>query len=348
MQTPSPSNELSGKRTARGLPVAAVEGRPRVELWLDGERVEALVDTGASRTLCSGELFARICKRTGRIGVLQPTEPLVAITGHRLDVAGRTEVGLGASHKLKVVVVRGLEQDLVLGDDSLRRLRGRVDYTSDCVILGEIKYPFIGTESAAEGCDTCPVANFENSIIQSNRDIFYEEGHPPGFLKNATPMTIITHSEPIAQRPYRAPLTKWHIIEREVEGMLADGIIRPSSSPWSSPVIVIPKTGTDEYRFVIDYRGLNAVTEKDRYPLPHIQDIFDTVGTGKLFSTLDLKSAYWQLPLAPEAVALTAFTCHAGHYEFLRIPYGLAAAPGNPRPSTRPKRPCLYRRHRRL
>ena len=110
--------------------------------------------------------------------------------------------------------------------------------------------------------------------------------------------------------------------------MLSAGIIRASNSPWSSPVIVIPKTGGLEHRFCIDYRALNAVTEKDRYPLPHIQDVFDSVGTGKIFSTLDLKSGYHQMPLAPKACPLTAFTCHVGHYEFLRVPFGLAAAPG--------------------
>ena len=253
----------------------------------------------------------------------------MAVTGHALDVRGRTEVGLGARHKLAVVVVKGLGLNMILGDDSLRSLMGRVDYASDCVVMGGISYPFVdsGADVAYIG-DTCPVASFETSLIKKHRDIFYEDGQPLGFMKHAEPMPIITNSTPIAQRPYRAPLMKRHIIEAEVKNMLSAGIIRASNSPWSSPVIVIPKTGGLEHRFCIDYRALNAVTEKDRYPLPHIQDVFDSVGTGKIFSTLDLKSGYHQMPLAPKACPLTAFTCHVGHYEFLRVPFGLAAAPG--------------------
>ena len=108
--------------------------------------------------------------------------------------------------------------------------------------------------------------------------------------------------------------------------MLQLGVIRPSHSPWASPVTLVPKKdgGT---RFCIDYRQLNAVTIKDRYPLPLIQDIFDQLGGSKLFSTLDMRSGFWQLPMSPESIEKTAFVCHRGLFECSRLPFGLANAP---------------------
>ena len=91
--------------------------------------------------------------------------------------------------------------------------------------------------------------------------------------------------------------------------MLAEGIIEPSCSPWASPIILVPKKdGTT--RFCVDYRKLNSVTKKDAHPLPHIQDIFDTLSGGKIFTSLDLKSGYWQIKMADDSTEKTAFVCH--------------------------------------
>ncbi len=108
--------------------------------------------------------------------------------------------------------------------------------------------------------------------------------------------------------------------------MLEQGIIRKSSSPWASPITLVPKK-SGELRFCVDYRKLNAVTVKDSFPLPLVQDIFDQLQGARIFSTLDLKSGYWQIPVAEADISKTAFICHKGLFEFLRMPFGLAAAP---------------------
>ena len=132
--------------------------------------------------------------------------------------------------------------------------------------------------------------------------------------------------QPIRQHAYRAPLQKKRVINEQIQNMLDEGIIRPSTSPWASPIHLVPKKGGD-LRFCVDYRKLNSVTIKDSYPLPLIQDIFDQLEGASVFSTLDLKSGYWQIKVKESDIPKTAFVCHKGLYEFVRMPFGLCNAP---------------------
>ena len=130
---------------------------------------------------------------------------------------------------------------------------------------------------------------------------------------------------PIYQRPYRAPLNKREEISKAVDDMLKAGVIKPSASPWASPVTLVPKG--DGWRFCVDYRKINQVTKRDHYPLPRIDEIFYLLQGNSVFSTLDLKSGYHQLAIDPNDTEKTAFVCHKGQFEFLRVPFGLANAP---------------------
>jgi hypothetical protein len=126
--------------------------------------------------------------------------------------------------------------------------------------------------------------------------------------------------------PLQDPLAKRKLIEVELSSLLDMGIICPSSSPYSAPLLMVPKKDGTQ-RMCIDYRRLNLVTKMDRHPLPLIQDIFDQLGGAAIFTTLDLKQGYHQLPVAPESVEKTAFACHAGIFEWVRMPMGVACGP---------------------
>ena len=116
------------------------------------------------------------------------------------------------------------------------------------------------------------------------------------------------------------------IVIKEVQKMLDAGVIRHSITPWSSPVVLIHKKDGN-WRFCIDFCQVNAITHKDAYPLPKIEETLDSLSGAQYFSTLDLASSYWQVELEESAREKTAFSTPVGLFEFNVMPFGLTNAP---------------------
>lgn len=113
--------------------------------------------------------------------------------------------------------------------------------------------------------------------------------------------------------------------------MLEQNIIQPSNSPYNSPLWIVPKkidnSGTQKWRIVIDYRKLNEVTISDKFPIPNMDSILDKLGKAQYFTTLDLAKGFHQIPVRPEDRKKTAFSTPYGHFEYLRMPFGLKNSP---------------------
>ena len=143
---------------------------------------------------------------------------------------------------------------------------------------------------------------------------------------------VVKHSidvgdqSPIKQQPRRVPFTLRKQMSDMVDEMLHHGIVQSSRSPWASPVVLVKKKD-GSMRFCVDYRKLNAVTKKDVFPPPRIDDVLDQLAGMQYFSTLDLASGYWQVKMDDDSKEKTAFTTPCGLYEFLVMPFGLCNAP---------------------
>lgn len=137
--------------------------------------------------------------------------------------------------------------------------------------------------------------------------------------------------QPINERPYRLPFKHKDEINKQMKKLEEDQIIAPSRSPWNAPLLVVPKKadkdGVVQYRVCVDFRKLNQVSVGDTYPLPNITDILDQLGKSKYYTTLDLAQGYHQVQMHPAHTAKTAFPTDMGHFEFLRVPFGLKGTP---------------------
>lgn len=163
-------------------------------------------------------------------------------------------------------------------------------------------------------------------LIKGSRDLFAKDDAELGRTHQVTMRLNTGDAEPIKQRPYKSLLTKQKQVEKIIYEMLAAGIIRPSNSPWASPVVIVPKKDGG-VRFCVDFRKVNQVLVKNGYPLPNIDDIFAHLGEAKYFTSLDLRSGYWQIEVEEADRCKTAFVCHQGLYEFNVMAFGLATAP---------------------
>ncbi|KAJ8753515.1 hypothetical protein K2173_022756 [Erythroxylum novogranatense] len=167
----------------------------------------------------------------------------------------------------------------------------------------------------------------EIPVVNEFPDVFPEELlglHPEREVELS--IEVVPGTAPISIAPYRMAPTELKELKLQLQELLDKGFIRPSVSSWGAPVLFVKKKdGT--LRMCIDYRQLNRVTVKNRYPLPRIDDLFDQLKDAGVFSKIDLRSGYYQLRVKDVDVPKTAFRTRYGHYEFLVMPFGLTNAP---------------------
>ena len=163
-------------------------------------------------------------------------------------------------------------------------------------------------------------------LIEEYQDVFSKEGNP------ISGTSLVEHEIHTTGRPIRLPFRRQNPIVRDIEQqqvkeMLRDEVIRPSISPWASPVVMVKKKD-GSMRFCVDFRKVNDATIKDAHPLPRIDDTLESLHGAQYFTILDLKSGYWQVPIKEEAKEKMAFRTSSGQlYEFNQLPFGLCNAP---------------------
>lgn len=164
-------------------------------------------------------------------------------------------------------------------------------------------------------------------LITEFSDIFEEPTSLPPFRENHNhKITLMEGSNPVNQKPYRYAVYQKNEIDKMVKALLEAGTVQPSSSPYASPVVLVKKKD-NTWRLCVDYRKLNTMTIKDRFPIPLIEDLMDELGGSSIYSKIDLRAGYHQVRMHLDDIQKTAFRTHSGHYEYVVMPFGLTNAP---------------------
>ncbi|GJR11309.1 putative reverse transcriptase domain-containing protein [Tanacetum coccineum] len=187
---------------------------------------------------------------------------------------------------------------------------------------------FLAHVTAKEVKDKSEKKRLEDvSIVQDFPEVFPEDlpGLPPT-RQVEFQIDLVSGAAPVARAPYRLAPSEMKELSEQLKELSDKGFIRPSSSPWGAPVLFVKKKD-GSFRMCIDYRELNKLTVKNRYPLPRIDDLFDQLQGSSVYSKIDLRSGYHQLRVREEDIPKTAFRTRYGHYEFQVMPFGLTNAP---------------------
>lgn len=227
----------------------------------------------------------------------------------------------------------------ILGNDTLKELGAIINTEHDNITLSN-KMRIKLKQYKAQSVHNITIRNEHMSEKQKKVLQFLTDRYKRLFSEPDEKLTYTTRvvgeirtkeDTPVYSNYITYPMSMKEEVEKQVGKLLEDGIIRPSRSPYCSPVWVVAKkpdaSGEKKFRMVIDFRKLNKITIPDRYPLPDINYVLMQLKGNRYFSVLDLKSGFHQIPLKESDIEKTAFAINNGKYEFVRLPFGLKNAP---------------------
>ncbi|KAA3674184.1 uncharacterized protein DEA37_0001986 [Paragonimus westermani] len=315
---------------------------------INKEPILFLVDTGASCSLIHSRLAARLTKH--RTAPANPVR-LLAANGTEMQVASflSASVQLGSfSGEHQFLACPHLQWKAILGMDFLGHFGGVLNLKDSQMTIGSCLVDLekgrpadacSAVDSKAEVPFVSEVLNHLKSdesllpmktqlihLLSEFKDVFALGNDAPGRTNWVQHEIDTSDHRPIRHAPRRLPVHYEQHLDTMITDMLEKRIIRPSVSPWSSPIVLVrKKNGT--LRLCVDYRKLNEITARDSFPIPRIDATLDALHGAQWFSALDLASGYWQVEVRPSDRGKTAFVVPSGLYEFETMPFGLANAP---------------------
>ena len=281
-------------------------------------KLKFLIDTGAALSVIPA---SRIDKRRNR------TDNLHAANGSIIKTYGRKSItlDLGLRRTFQFLFILAEVREPIIGADFLHEFNIIVDMKNKQLIDQENELTSCGVQStySAVGVSACNPKL--DKRVRNLLDQFPNVTHNKPFAM--LPPREICHvietvGQPVFTRPYKLSPEKEKIAKDEFAHMMQLGIIRPSKSPWASPLTMVPKQ-SGEWRYCGDYRKLNNITVRDSYPIPFLQNFAANFHGCKVFSKVDLAKAFNQIPMNEEDIPKTAVCTPFGLFEWLRMPYGL-------------------------
>jgi hypothetical protein len=299
---------------------------------INSVHAKVLFDSGASHSFVTEQFVEK--------GKLVPTmmsrTMLVQIPGS-VKQTKKNCVGVpvdihGVPFQADLIILGTKGLDVILGMNWMSKYNGHIDCTKKAISITNsegITVEHVATMPSRKAYYKKAISGptlDQVLVVCEYPDVFPEElpGMPPDrgieFI-----IELVPGIAPIAQRPYHMNPQELEELKKQLVDMLNKGLIRPSASPWGSPVLFVDKRdGT--IRLCVDYRRLNEVTIKNKYPLPKIEDLFDQLNGSKVFSKIDLRTGYYQLKVRESNIPKTAFTTRYGLFEYTVMSFGLTNA----------------------
>ncbi|GFT52166.1 hypothetical protein TNCV_4493861 [Trichonephila clavipes] len=292
----------------------------QLDVIIDKKPIRALVDSGASFSVISDK-YRRFLKKV--LFADAKSVMLKVADGNFVRPIGKCVLRVRINNRelpFEFIVLSHCSHDVIL-DGLLEASQAVIDCGQNELVLEDICRD---SQRLTPGILTNRETSYPNYPKFSG--LFTKTDKSTAAKTNVKHRIFTGDHAPINQRAYRVSPTERRIIHEEVQKMLDEGIVQPSESPWSSPVVLVRKKD-GSWRFCVDYRKLNSVTKKDVYPLPRIDDTLDCLKGAKFFSSMDLRSGYWQIEIDEADREKTAFITPEGLYEFKVMPFGLCNAP---------------------
>lgn len=313
------------------FPFSNVPGdyRPYLPVTISNINFLALVDSGSTNTVVSLATWNKIKHLQPTVSVQNFSSLVTTANGGHCNLFGVSRVSFclnNVSKTLNTLIMPSLTSDVLLGVDFMSLFGISLDYTSRSFSLTPPSLSFVvGSISDKNSFSDSQKLELEDLILEFSS----EDSSRLGATNMMEHVIDTGDAVPIKQRHYPASRPIQSFINSELDKMLQMDVVEPSSSAWSNPIVVVKKSSGD-YRFCLDFRKLNELTKKDAYPLPYMSSILDKLGNSSVLSSLDLKSAFWQIPLSPESKEKTAFAVPGrGLFQFKRMPFGLSNAPAS-------------------
>ena len=307
-----------------------------VEFTNNGHRFVALLDSGAQLNVINTRLLSKL-----DYSILHPPKHLNTLQGVQGQISPiekwieiSIQLNNGHNTTLQLAVIKDLSNGIIFGRPFLLQVQAVVDHFNRLMITkhGPVNLieDIIPKPLLQSNLTLANKTYLNSDALQTMHNLLTEfndlwEGKRKSLSTTIKHRIQLTTGIPINTRPRRMTPEQQRIIDSEVNKMLADGIIRPSTSSYASELTLVQKK-SGEWRPCVDYRALNKVTVPDRYPMPRITDLIRRVQESCHFIKLDLRSGYWQVSMDPESIKYTAFRCFKGLFEFLVMPFGLINA----------------------
>ena len=245
--------------------------------------------------------------------VLAQAEPIEGVPRTLIDEEDVKESG----NYSRIRRLQLIADDAVTSSSTIKQCKG-MEETTSCSVPHHLTGLY---EKSSVGLQATEKEKIKQLLVKY-RDSFSKDEWDLGLTHLAVHPINTGSAEPIKQPPRRVPLAYAAEEKQAIEDLKAKGVIRESISPWASPIVLVRKKDGG-VRPCVDYRRVNQLVKPDGFPLPRIQDCLDAVAGSKLFSTFDLTSGYFQIPLKEEDITKSAFVCKYGHFEMTRMPFGL-------------------------